>query len=170
MLGQTVRSLSDLVLSGIAVGGIIVLALGYLFGTWRRGRNDAARETVGFAVSEVEILKISRTRLEAEVAQQRSDIARLEGTVAQLRTENESLRNLVMMDTIPPALTVALGEIVSGVMADVGAVHTETRRALIEHFDHQLDQNRIYWTEQVADRLHPIEQGVVRLLAEHEGG
>lgn len=162
MLAQAFDRLVD----SLPVVGFVILGAGYLVGTWRRGKNDAARDAIELATGEVALLKGARERDLGALHVATNDIARLEGTVAQLRVENAELRSLVMLDTVPPALSSALAEIVSSVLADVNQIHRETREALVDHFDHQLDQNRIYWTEQVSDKLHPIEQGIARLLAE----
>lgn len=127
--------------------GILVLGLGYLAGTWRRGRFDASREAMELAVNETEILKGRASRFELELRESRErcsqDIAHLQGTVEQLREENAGLRSLVMGETVPPALASAI--------ATAAATNLQ---ALRDYLD---------------ERLHPVEQGIARLLTNGGG-
>jgi hypothetical protein len=181
----------DDVLSLATFVALAVLTSGYLVGSWRRGKTEAVKEANDLAMQEIELLKVARDRaeqtrltLEREMRATsdgcKADIARLEGVVEQLRNENAELRSLVMLEKLPPAMTDALTSVVEQVMKDVGQIHADTREALIEHFDrqaeamqmhfdNQVDANRAYWTETVTDVLHPIEQGMARLLAERDG-
>lgn len=155
---------------------VAVLAIGWLMGSFQRGRSDAGHEAISIANEEIEVLKTARDRLTADLAETQSRltdataaIAKLEGVVDQLRTENAELRKLVALEVVPPAMLDALKEVVGEVMTEVSSLHRETRDALVAHFDRQIDANRLYWSEAVTDHLHPIEQGIARLLAEPEG-
>ena len=103
----------------ITMGALVVAALAYLDGSWRRGNVEATKDLLEIARQERDILQDRADRLEGELAEQRerhqvqvaeaqTSIARLEGTVEQQRTEIESLRQLVMMEAVPPALVKAM--------------------------------------------------------------
>lgn len=129
--------------------GLGVVAVGYLIGSFMRGRSDGTNSVLETATSEIEILKGARSRevearveLEGRLRDAREkcaqDIAKLAGIVEQLRNENAELRSLVMMEAVPPALQTVLQQVAR---------------------DSALEQ-RVYLDE----KLHPIEQGVARLL------
>lgn len=154
---------------------LAVLTSGYLIGSWRRGKAEASKEATDLALQEIELLKSARDRAEAaRTAIEREmratadnckeNIARLEGAVDQLRNENSELRGLVMLEKVPAPLESALQSIVTEVMNSVKDMHVQSNQLLIDHFDRQIEQNREYWTNAVGERLHPIEQGVARLL------
>lgn len=168
------------ILSGLTILALAVLTSGYLVGSWRRGKSESVKEAMDLAQQEIALLKSARDHaenerktLEAEMRETsaacKEDIARLSGVVDQLRNENSELRGLVMLEKVPPPLESALKEIVVEVMQSVRDMHINSNQILIEHFDKQLEQNREYWTSTIGDRLHPIEQGIARLLIE-EGG
>lgn len=87
----------------MVAGGLGVAAVEY-----RRGRraalvsaqtiaDDAATKALTAQSERIELLEKDR-------AECREKIAHLEGVVAQLRDENHTLRQLVMGETVPPAL------------------------------------------------------------------
>jgi hypothetical protein len=119
----------------LAVG---VVGLGYLIGSLIRGRNDARGNAIEVAVGEIEVLQASRERLEGDLRESTAkcavDIARLEGVVGQLRDENHELRQLVMMENVPPVLVETMQAVAAASVAEIG------------------------------ERFRAIEQGVTRLL------
>ncbi len=129
-------TLTDLVVMGVAIVG----ATAYALSTWRGGRVKGAMDALSVAQGELTVLRDQNERLEHDLNAARAEIARVSGTVDQLRDENASLRQLVMGDVVPPALR--------GAMEAVG-------QAASAHLLEALD-----------GRLHSIEQGVARLLTE----
>ncbi|OGR95225.1 MAG: hypothetical protein A2V88_12885 [Elusimicrobia bacterium RBG_16_66_12] len=127
---------------------------GWLAGSFQRGRRDGQREAIAVAVDELHVLKESRDRMAAELRDTRATVSKLEGRVEQLTSENEQLRRMVMLEKIPPAMDDALRTVV----ADLARQGGETARAAIEAL-----------VARVEERLHPIEQGMARLLAEGKG-
>lgn len=128
---------------------LIVVGLGYLFGSWRRGLSDTWKETVAAQEAEVTALKIQNQRLTEESASLRSSLKKLEGVVEQLRAENAELRQLVMLERVPPALTETLSAMTRAIMEDVSHMHEAQVKDLTVILD---------------EKLHPIAQGVARIL------
>lgn len=126
-----------------------VLLIGWLVGSFRRGKSDAAREALDFATAEILVLREANTRMSGELNEARAELARLGGLMEQLREENAELRRLVMLEKIPPALEAAM----SGASGAVLAAVTSTVRP--EH-------DRVIAA--IVEELHPIAQGVARLL------
>lgn len=145
-----------------------VLGLGWLMGSFQRGRKDATKDIVDIAQKELDILKASRDRLEEEFksvsSKCKEDLARLDGMVLQLREENAELRKLVMLEKLPPPLAEALKGLAEQFGQMAKDINRETVNALVAHFDQQLDSNRLFWQEKVTDALHPIQTGLDRLL------
>jgi len=132
----------DPVLDTVIVVGIILAAVSYAYAQIRRGSISGTREAIDLANAEIDILKESRDRLQQELIQVREkavkDIARLEGQVTQLVSENSELRKLIMLESVPPILVETLRKIAE-----------ETSSVIQSEMD---------------TRLERIEQGIARLL------
>lgn len=111
--------------------GVIFAGIGYAAGQWRRGRDDQRSAILGIANDELDLLKASRDRMAAEARDRDTRIAKLEAIVEQLQRENGALRELVMLETIPPALEAALAETGRIVSDTTTRLHEETRRRII---------------------------------------
>jgi len=139
----------------IPLFAVAVIALGYLFGSWRRGLSDSWKETVDLQAAELDTMKQSNTRLSREVHESKEQIAKFEGIVTQLRRENAELRSMVMLDKVPPALIETMNSTTETIMTTVLQIHRQQTEDLIKSFE---------------DMLHPIAQGITRLLTEPREG
>jgi outer membrane murein-binding lipoprotein Lpp len=110
--------------------GALVLGVGYAAGQWRRGKNDQAAAALGLASDELELSSKARDRQAAELKDAGERIAKLEAIVEQLQRENDALRRLVMLETVPPALTAALEESGRLMLGSGERMHIETRAAI----------------------------------------
>lgn len=128
---------------------LLVVGFGYLMGSWRRGLADTWKETVDAQQVELSTLKTQNERLSDEAASLKSALKKLEGVVEQLRTENAELRQLVMLERVPPALTETLSTMTRAVMEDVNTMHARQVQDLSAILD---------------EKLHPIAQGIARIL------
>lgn len=138
----------------LPVLALIVVALGYLVGSWRRGARDAFKETVDLQAAEIATMRDLNARLTADAHACKDAISKLEGVVEQLRQENSELRALVMLEKVPPALVETLNRTTEVVMADVSTMHAAQVAELREAF---------------AELLHPVAQGIDRLLTAERG-
>lgn len=107
--------------------GAFILGAGYLLGQLRRGRDESTTNALAIAADELELLKGSRDRMSAELRDTKDTVAKLEGALEQLRRENQSLRELVMLDALPPALRTAIDT----ANDEMGRQHQETRDRII---------------------------------------
>lgn len=114
-----------------ALFGVLILGLGYALGQWRRGRDDRESSALAIAADELELLKAARDRMAGELRDNAAAIAKLEAIVEQLQRENKNLRDLVMLDSIPPALQAAMSEHVGSINDTTERVHEETRARII---------------------------------------
>lgn len=115
MTAQVVLEFPQTVLGWVGLFGVAVGAVAFVASSWRKGRNNALR----VAHEELEVvsaraerlakdLNDQRTRHEQQISSARADVAKLQGIVEQQRVEIEQLRQLVMMDTVPPPLIQAM--------------------------------------------------------------
>lgn len=109
------------------IAGAIILGVGYLMGQLRRGRDESTTSALAIASDELELLKGSRDRMAAELRDTKDTVAKLEGALEQLRRENQSLRELVMLDALPPALRAAM----DSANDQVARHHQETRDRIV---------------------------------------
>jgi len=131
-----------------------VLVSGYVFGSWRRGLSDTWKETVDAQSAELKVYESANARMVKESVECKEAIARLHGVVDQLRNENIELRKLVMMENVPPA------------MAEMTAANT---RVAMEMAAEQRAVEKAALVAEFTELLHPIAQGVARLLTERGG-
>jgi hypothetical protein len=113
------------------VAGLAAAGLGYALGQWRRGRTDHAAGVLEIANDELAVLKGARERMAADLADAHARIAKLEAIAEQQQRENRSLRELVMLETIPPALQAALEEGGRGAAEAAERLHEETRARIL---------------------------------------
>lgn len=111
--------------------GLIAAGIGYGFGQWRRGRHDQAAGVLAIANDELEVLKAARDRMGEELRVNRERIAKLEAIAEQQQRENRALRELVMLETVPPALQAALSEGAQTAAAAAERLHEETRARIL---------------------------------------
>lgn len=130
---------------------LVVVGSGYLFGSWRRGISDTWKETVDAQATELAAIKVTNLRITDEANSLKSDVAKLEGIVAQLRNENTELRKLVMLDKVPPALIEYMSASSQTILAEVHNLHAKQTEDL---------------KTEIEELLHPVAQGVARLLTE----
>jgi len=94
------------------------------------GRAKSRDATIAVQTAELDAREKTESRLREDVEQLRGellnararcseDIARLQGQVAQLTQQNETLQSLVMGSTVPPALQAAIDTAVTGGVAAV---------------------------------------------------
>lgn len=133
---------------------VVIIGLGYLFGSWRRGLSDSWKETVDLQAAELDTVKQSNVRLTKEVHESKEQIAKFEGIVAQLRRENAELRSMVMLDKVPPALIETMNSTTETIMTTVLQIHKQQTEDLLKSFEAM---------------LHPVAQGMSRLLTEPRG-
>lgn len=146
--------MSDLVREWVPLAVALIILGGYSYGSWRRGTADSWKETVDLQSAELNTFKEQNARLAHELAEAREMLAQLKGAVEQLQRENAELRAMVMLEKVPPALAETLAASTRVVMEDVAMMH-----------DAQVDQ----LTEVFREMLHPVAQGVSRLLTEQGG-
>jgi len=131
------------------VAGIFAAGAAYALGQWRRGRADHVSTALSIANDELDVLKGARDRMGAELRSSGERISALEAIVEQLRQENAALRELVMLESVPPALRAALAE------------HGETAAAIAaREAERQHEETRA----RILAELAEIEQRLDRLL------
>lgn len=113
------------------IGGILLAGAGYLFGSWRRSRDDSVNSALDVAASELDVLKVARERMAIELDEARARIGELEAIVEQLRREASALRELVILESLPPALTAALDERATTAVEGAERLHEETRARIL---------------------------------------
>lgn len=111
--------------------GLIAAGAGYALGQWRRGRDDRTSGVLEIANDELEVLKRARDRMSEELRDAGERIAKLEAVAEQQQRENRSLRELVMLETIPPALQAALSEEARTAINAAERLHEETRARIL---------------------------------------
>jgi len=124
------------------LGGILLAGIGYAVGQWRRGKDDARssaaqaiESTLGIANDELAVLRAARDRLSGELVEVRGAVHRLEGIVEQLQNENRALRELVMLEAVPPALSSFLEGVAEGAIERARALHDETRTVILAQLE-----------------------------------
>jgi hypothetical protein len=137
--------------------GVLVLGVGYALGQFRRGKDERTSATIqrstealNIAGSELDLLRARGDRLDSELSEAKERIARLEAISDAQQRENATLRALVMLETIPPALQAALEETGRVVVGTGERLHEETRTKLISE-------------------LHATETRLAALFAERKG-
>lgn len=115
--------------------GAIVLGAGYLLGQWRRGRDEGRSSALAIAESELDLLKASRDRMAGDLRAGNERITKLEAIVEQLQRENAALRELVMLETIPPALQSALEEAGKVMQGSGERLHEATRARIVKELN-----------------------------------
>jgi predicted outer membrane protein len=111
--------------------GVLLLGVGYAVGQWRRGRNDATSSILEIANAEIEVLKAARERMSEELRDYAAKIAKLEAVAEQQQRENRSLRELVMLEAVPPALQAALSAEAGNAVDAAAKLHEATRERIL---------------------------------------
>lgn len=103
---------ANFVLNIVTLVALLYLGRGYIVNAAHRQEDEARGRTLAVQASELQTLTASNLRLSKELADVRTkctgDVAHLSGQVEQLTNENASMRQLVMLDKIPPALLEAM--------------------------------------------------------------
>lgn len=123
--------------------GAVLAAVAYGWGTIRRARNEGQSDVLQIAEDERNVWRERATRFEADLTMARvkcaEDIGVLSGKVERLEAEN--FQQADRLAKLSPEVLIA--------------AMTETA-----------EQNRRYYSEALDERLHPIEQGIDRLLTQ----
>ncbi len=143
MIAQGI-GIRDLV-NQLPILGLLVLGMGYLVGQWRRGKREDSKETVGemstlldVRKEELDRLRETLGRMGEEMRDLKVQLATTEANFTHSEGEREELRELVMGERVPEAMR----DLITAVA----------------------QQNRDF----IDERLHAVDQGIARLLAERE--
>jgi len=127
-----IANLHDIFTEYVPVAAVMVVGIGYLIGSWRRGLADTWKETVEAQSVELKVLGAKNARIEVSANECKEAIANLRGQVSALIAENRDLRGLVMLDTaLPPALIAHLDSATRSVMAEVAISHADQTATIL---------------------------------------
>jgi len=132
----------NFVLNIVTLVALLYLGRGYILNAAHRQEDESRDRTLAIQETEMKALSDSNDRLAADLSSVREkcagDVAHLSGKVEQLQNENASLRQLVMLDKVPPAMIEAMQHVAGDVATSLTTV--------------------------MEDRLGPIEQQLGRLV------
>lgn len=115
------------------VGGVVALGA-YLWGQFRSGTSKASAETITAQKEYISTLEHQNAAIKIEAATCSQELAKVQGALEQMNTQNAELRALIMGETLPRAMQEAFSGVVERVLEEVSTTAQRNLKAYVEAF------------------------------------